>query len=197
MKKIIFKISLFLLILVADLSVALPQIPEANEYVTADIPCRIQRVLNDRNMDSVRLAVLDWINGNENCVLGIIDWLADYYIENSSFTAFSSLAAVCNNAEGKIAEYLVDINGTIFYANFATYASYLNFYRKHYGEDHCMSKYLVSAIALQIAASANESKERSVILEHIKRESKKAKLPAEITDYMISLYEKADPAIWK
>jgi hypothetical protein len=153
--------------------------------------------MNNENLDSIRICVRDWVSGNENCIYEILDRLSDNYIQNSSFAAFSCIAAVCNNAEGKVSDYLIDINGSIFYSSFANYSSYLHFFKTNYNEDHCMAKYLISALALQIAASGNESKERNVILDHIKAESKKYKLDKNITDYIISLYNKANPAIWK
>ena len=176
---------------------AVGQLPLKNEFEANDLPCMILKNLSLDNIDSIRYNVREWVGGNEECVFGILDKLADYYIDNSSFAAFSCIAAICNNAENKISDYLIDINGSIFYASFGNYARYLNFYNKNYREEHCFVKYLISALSLQIAASANENRERKIITEHIKTESRKFKLTDEETNYIMNIYYRCDTAIWK
>ena len=92
---------------------------------------------------------------------------------------------------------MVDINGSIFYSRFDIYAKYLYFFKLNYKEDHCFVKYLISALSLQIAAATDQSKERDVIIKHINTESKKAKFTEEEKNYILEIYSKANPDLWK
>ena len=166
------------------------------KLIQNDLPCRIIRGLPD-NLDSLKFSVKDWITGSEVCVMNLIDSIADIYTENGDFRALSCLMAVCNNADGKIADYMVDINGSIFYSRFDIFVKYLYYYKQNFKDNHCFVKYLVSALSLQIAAGTDQAKERDIILKHINTESKKAKLSEEEKNYILEIYSKANPDLWK
>ena len=167
-----------------------------NPYKERDIPCIMLKNLNTNNLDSLMYSTDKWIHGNENCIYNILDKLADMYIDGNNFNAFSCLTTVCNLAEGKISDYLIDINGSFFYAKFGHYIHYLYYYKKNYKEEHCFVKYLIAALSLQIAASKDEPGERQVIIDHINTEVKRSKLTKEEKDYAMSIYQRINPDMW-
>jgi len=168
-----------------------------NKLAENDIPCMKLRNMDASNLESLMYSVNECLPGNIDCIYNIIDKLADLYVYEDSFEAFSCIVAVCNNAEAPVSDYLIDINGSLFYAKFGRYTKYLNFYRKYYKEEHCLVKYLIAALSLQIAASDDETSERQVILDHINVESKKYKLSDEERNYVLSIYQKLNPGMWK
>jgi hypothetical protein len=149
------------------------------------------------DLDTLMYSTEKWIHGNVNCIYNIIDKLADLYIDNDNFRAFSCLTTVCNLAEGKISDYLIDVNGSFFYAKFGQYAHYLYFYKKNYKEEHCFVKYLIAALSLQVAAGKDEPTERQTILDQINNGAKRYKLNKEEKDYMLSIYNRINPDMWK
>jgi hypothetical protein len=167
-----------------------------NQYIQNDLPCQYLKNFDAANLDSLMYATPKWIKGNEDCIYNILDKLADLYIYENNFSAFSCLTTVCNLAQGKISDYLIDINGSLFYAKFAQYAEYLYYYKKNYKEEHCFVKYLIAALSLQVAATKDEPKERQIIIDHIRLETKKHGLDTEIADYMMSIYNRIDPSMW-
>ncbi len=167
-----------------------------NQYIENDLPCQYLKNFDAGKLDSLMYATPKWIKGNKDCIYNILDKLADLYVYEDNFSAFSCLTTVCNLAQGKISDYLIDINGSFFYAKFAKYAEYLYFYKKNYNEEHCFVKYLIAALSLQIAASDDEPGERQAIIDKINTETKRHKMDEKIREYMMSIYQRIDPSMW-
>ncbi len=168
-----------------------------NIYKQRDIPCTMLKKMNADNLDSLMHSTDIWIKGNENCIYNILDKLADMYIIQDNFKAFSCLTTVCNLAEGDISDYLIDINGSLFYAKFGHFARYLFTYKNNYKEEHCFVRYLIAALSLQVAASKDEPSERQAIINHINTEAEKNKFTKEEIDYIMSIYSRIKPEMWK
>jgi hypothetical protein len=153
--------------------------------------------MNADNLDSLMYATPKWIHGNENCIYNILDKLADMYIYENNFNAFSCLTTVCNLAEEKISDYLIDINGSLFYAKFGQYIHYLYYYKRNYKEEHCLVKYLIAALSLQVAASKDEPGERQIIIDHINEAAQKNRISEEEKQYAMTIYSRIAPDMWK
>ena len=167
-----------------------------NEYIERDIPCKKLKEFDAANLDSLMYATPQWINGNKNCIYNILDKLADLYIDKDNFKAFSCLTTVCNLANETTSGYLIDINGSFFYAKFGKYARYLYFYYKNFKEEHCFVKYLIAALSLQVATSDDEPTERQIIIDHINLGAKRYKFTDEEKDYIMSIYKRINPDMW-
>ena len=191
-----FRYFLILILVIFSFNIAKSQ-TNYGSLLDRDLPCELSRNFDSLDLDSIRNSTVSWISGNQECVYSILDKITDLYIKRGDFTSFSCLTAVCNNAIGKIADYLIDVNGSIFYSNFGSYVKYLYFYQSHYNEEHCMVRHLISALSLQIASSSDQTAERKVILEYIKTESKKTKLTSDEISFINSIYAKVDPKIWE
>lgn len=161
-----------------------------------DLPCKFL-LDSPLKYDSLKVHVNEWTKWNDTCVMSIIDRLADIYIENNDFNALSCLMTICNNSDTRIDNFMIDINGSFFYANFSNFSKYLFYYFKNYNEEHCFVKYLISALSLQIAASGNEDKELEVILKHIDTEAKKNKIDVDVVNYIKDITKRLKPDLWK
>lgn len=139
----------------------------------------------------------EWIKGNKDCIYNILDILADRYIKKNDFKAFSCLTTVCNIATGDVADYLIDINGSFFYAKFEEYTKYLYYYKKNFKEEHCFVNYLIAALSLQIATAEDQPSERQAILDFINDKSKRKKISEEEKEYILSIYNRINPDMWK
>ncbi len=171
------------------------QVLEGN-LVDNDLPCDLARNFDILDLDSIKNSTLTWINGNSECVYSLLDKMTDLYIRNNSFDSFSTLNAVCNNATGKVYDYMIDINGSIFYSNFSSYFKYLFYYKSNYGEEYCLVKHLILALSLQVASSKDSEKERKIITDYIKSESKKSKFTVDEINYVMSVYNRIDTELW-
>lgn len=167
------------------------------EIIANDNACDKLKRLPSENLREILYPPADWLFTNRTCVLNIIDMLADKYVDENNFDAFLVLSSICNIAEGEISDYLIDLNGSFFYAKFGHYCNYLYFYKNNYNEEHCFVKYLVVALSLQVAASSDNQTERQTIIDYIKLESGKCKLETKVRDYIISIYERIDPNMWE
>lgn len=167
------------------------------DIIENDLPCDLARNFDILDLDSIKNSTVSWISGNTECVYSLLDKMTDLYIKNSNFDSFSCLTAVCNNAGGKVADYLIDVNGSIFYANFGPYFKYLFYFKLNYGEEHCMVKHLISALSLQVASTKEVERERKIITDYIKSESKKAKLTQDEINYVMSVYDRINTKLWE
>lgn len=172
-------------------------LPQNNTLKAKDKACDKFKLLTDENLRTILYPPGDWVYENRTCVLNIMDFLADNYTDNNNFDAFLVLSSICNIAEGEISDYLIDLNGSFFYAKFEHYCNYLYFYRKNYKEEHCFVRYLITALSLQIAASKDKQTERQTLIDYINSESKKCKLNTNVKEYIFSIYERIDPSIWQ
>jgi len=190
--------NIFLLILLALFSVLIINYSYGeNIYQQRDVPCVLLKNMDTLDLDSVMFSTSEWIKGNKDCIYNILDKLADRYIEKNDFKAFSCLTTVCNLATGDIADYLIDINGSFFYAKFGKYTKYLYFYKKNYNEEHCFVNYLIAALSLQVAASDDQPDERQIILNHINSEAKRNHFSKKEKEYVLSIYKRINPDMWK
>jgi len=162
-----------------------------------DKACDKLKLLSICNLRTILYPPSDWLYANRTCVLNIIDFLADKYTDDNNFDAFLVLTSICNIAEEDISDYLIDLNGSFFYAKFAHFCNYLFFYKNNYNEEHCFVKYLVVALSLQVAASTDKHTERQTIIDYIRLESIKCELDSKVQDYILSIYERIDPNIWQ
>jgi len=172
------------------------QVLEGN-LIENDLPCDLARNFDILDLDSIKNSTLAWINGNQECVYSLLDKMTDLYIKNGNFDSFSCLSSVCNNSTGKVSDYMIDVNGSIFYSNFAPYIKYLFYFKSNYGEEHCMVKHLISALSLQVASTKEADRERKIITDYIKSESKKAKFTQDELNYVMSVYERINTKLWE
>jgi hypothetical protein len=188
--------STILLFILFSLYSANAQVLEGN-IIDNDLPCDLARNFDILDLDSIKNSTLSWINGNQECVYSLLDKMTDLYIKNGNFDSFSCLSSVCNNSTGKISDYLIDVNGSIFYSNFAPYIKYLFYFKSNYGEEHCMVKHLISALSLQVASTKEVDRERKIITDYIKSESKKAKYTQDEINYVMSVYDRINIKLWE
>lgn len=188
--------SAILLFILFSLYSANAQVLEGN-IIDNDLPCDLARNFDILDLDSIKNSTLNWINGNQECVYSLLDKMADLYIKNGNFDSFSCLSSVCNNSTGKISDYMIDVNGSIFYSNFAPYIKYLFYFKSNYGEEHCMVKHLISALSLQVASTKEVDRERKIITDYIKSESKKAKYTQDEINYVMSVYDRINIKLWE
>ncbi len=153
-------------------------------------------VMYPKNIDSIRVNVLEWCKGNDYCIQNLIDTLTDIYLNKSDTKILSCLTAVCNVADVKIQDNLIDANGMFFYGNFGNYIKYLSWYRSYYNEDHCLFRYLIDALSLEIKTSAKPKKAQQDLEFYMEKNSKLFKFTKREFEFLNYLKSKIDPSIW-
>ncbi len=153
--------------------------------------CEIMKNV-DKNLDVIKKKPREILNGDDNCVLRLLDSLTYKFINKKDMMYLEVLDSICQVADGYVGEAYWDIGIELFYKNFKGYFQYL--YR-HQNTENCLERVFVEAVSVEMNMAEDRERAKQEIDTFLRNKIIELKLSEKEIEYLKKLQAQFDPSM--